>query len=231
MHDLIADMPIDERPRERMLTHGAQSLSDAELLAILLGSGVPGKNAIALARELLPDGFTSLARNDAEQLARRNGIGMAKATRILSAFEIARRIAKHAPGDPPHFDANVFGRGFIARSRALRQEHLGALFLDARNRILREREIYVGTAFTAFVSTREVVRFALDANAVGVVLYHNHPSGDPSPSDDDLRYTRRMCESLRLIDIQLIDHVIAGANGFTSLKQRGDIQDHPKRRR
>jgi DNA repair protein RadC len=231
MHDLIADLPIDERPRERMLTHGAQSLSDAELLAILLGSGVPGKNAIALARELLPDGFTSLAGNDAQQLARRNGIGMAKATRILSAFEIARRIARHAPGDPPHFDVNVFGRGFVARSRSMRQEHLGALFLDARHRILREREIYVGTAFTAFVSTREVVRFALDANAIGVVLYHNHPSGDPSPSEEDLKYTRRMCESLHLIDIKLIDHVIAGANGFTSLKQRGVIQDHPKRRK
>ena len=231
MHDLIADLPIDERPRERMLTHGAPSLSDAELLAILLGSGVPGKNAIALARELLPDGFNSLARSDAEQLSKRNGIGMAKATRILSAFEIARRIAKHAPGDPPHFDANIFGRGLIARSRALRQEHLGALFLDARRRILREREIYVGTAFKAFVSTRDVVRFALDANAIGVVLYHNHPSGDPSPSDEDLKYTRRMGESLRMIDIQLIDHVIAGANGFTSLKQRGVILDPPKRRR
>lgn len=231
MHDLIADLPIDERPRERMLTHGAPSLSDAELLAILLGSGVPGKNAIALARELLPDGFNSLARSDAEQLSRRHGIGMAKATRILSAFEIARRIAKHAPGDPPHFDANIFGRGLIARSRAMRQEHLGALFLDARHRIMREREIYVGTAFKAFVSTREVVRFALDANAIGVVLYHNHPSGDPSPSDEDLKYTRRMGESLRMIDIQLIDHVIAGVNGFTSLRQRGVIQDQPKRRK
>ncbi|HXA16960.1 MAG TPA: DNA repair protein RadC [Thermoanaerobaculia bacterium] len=231
MHDLIADMPIDERPRERMLTHGAQSLSDAELLAILLGSGVPGKNAIELARELLHDGFSSLARSDAEQLAKRNGIGIAKATRIISSFEIARRIAKHVPGDPPHYDADVFGRGFIARSRSLRQEHLGALFLDSRRRILREREIYVGTTFKAFVSTRDVVRLALDANATGVVLYHNHPSGDPSPSEEDLKYTRRMCDSLRLIDIQLIDHVIAGTNGFTSLKQRGVIEEQRKRRK
>lgn len=231
MHELIADMPIDERPRERMLTHGAPSLSDAELLAILLGSGIPGKNAIALARELLQEGFTSLARNDAEQLAKRGGIGMAKATRIVSAFEIARRIAKHEPGDPPHFDEDVFGRGFIARSRSFRQEHLGALFLDSRRRILREREIYVGTAFNALVSTRDVVRFALDANAVGVVLFHNHPSGDPSPSDEDLKYTKRMCDSLRLIDIKLVDHVIAGAYGFTSLKRKGVIDDHYRRRK
>jgi DNA repair protein RadC len=230
MHELIADMPIDERPRERMLTHGATILSDAELLAILLGSGIPGKNAIALARELLRDGFTSLARSDAEQLAKRGGIGMAKATRIVAAFEIARRIAKHEPGDPPHFDADVFSRGFIARSRSLRQEHLGALFLDSRRRILREREIYVGTTFNALVSTRDIIRFALDANAVGVVLFHNHPSGDPAPSDEDLKYTRRMNDSLRLIDIQLVDHLIAGANGFTSLTRKGVIEEQKRRR-
>src|SRR6478672_7419860 len=181
MHELIADMPSDERPRERMLMHGASSLSDAELLAILLGSGIPGKNAIALARELLHDGFTSLARCDAEQLGKRAGIGAAKATRIISAFELARRMAAQKPDDPAHFDADVFGRAFIARSRSMHQEHLGALFLDSRRRILREREIYVGTSTNALVSTRDVIRFALEANAAGVVLYHNHPSGDPAP--------------------------------------------------
>lgn len=221
MHELIADMPSDERPRERMLMHGASSLSDAELLAILLGSGIPGKNAIALARELLRDGFTSLARCDAEQLGKRGGIGAAKATRIIAAFELARRMAKHKPDDPPHFDANVFGRGFIARSRSMHQEHLGALFLDSRSRILREREIYVGTVFNALVSTRDVIRFALEANATGVVLYHNHPSGDPTPSDQDLAYTKKTRDSLKLMDIQLVDHLIAGAHGFTSLKGKG----------
>jgi DNA repair protein RadC len=218
MHELIADMPMDERPRERMLAHGATSLSDAELLAILLGSGIPGKNAIALARELLHDGFTSLAGCDAEQLAKRAGMGMAKATRIIASFEIARRLARHKPDDPPHYDANTFSRGFIARSRSMRQEHLGALFLDSRSRVLRDREIYVGTVAKAFVSTREVIRFALDANATGVVLYHNHPSGDPAPSEEDLSYTRKVSRSLRLIDIELVDHIIAGAHGFTSMK-------------
>jgi DNA repair protein RadC len=221
MHELIADMPMDERPRERMLKHGAKSLSDAELLAALLGSGMQGKNAIELARDLLRDGFSALAQCDAEQLARREGMGIAKATRIIAAFEIGRRLARDKPGDPPHFDVNAFSRGFIARSRSMTQEHLGALFLDSRSRVLREREIYVGTASNAFVSTREVIRFALDANASGVVLYHNHPSGDPSPSEEDLRYTRKIERSLRLIDIKLIDHIIAGAHGFTSLSRRG----------
>jgi DNA repair protein RadC len=220
MHELIADMPMDERPRERMLTHGAKSLSDAELLAILLGSGMQGKNAIALARDLLHDGFTSLARCDAEQLAKRAGMGIAKATRIIASFEIARRLARHKPDDPPHYDADTFSRGFIARSRSMSQEHLGALFLDSRSRVLREREIYVGSVARAFVSTRDVIRLALDANATGVVLFHNHPSGDPAPSEEDLKYTRKMHKSLRLIDIQLVDHIIAGAHGFTSLKGR-----------
>jgi DNA repair protein RadC len=204
-----------------MLTHGAKSLSDAELLAALLGSGIPGKNAIELARDLLREGFSALAQCDAEQLSKRAGMGIAKATRIIAAFEIARRLAKDEPGDPPHFDVNTFSRGFIARSRSMTQEHLGALFLDSRRRVLREREIYVGTASKALVSTREVMRFALDANAAGVVLYHNHPSGDPSPSDEDLKYTRKIQKSLRMIDIHLIDHIIAGAHGFTSLSSRG----------
>src|SRR5438270_8157739 len=149
MHELIADMPMDERPRERMLKHGAKSLSDAELLALLLGSGIPEKNAIELARDLLRGGFSGLAQCDAEQLAKREGMGIAKSTRIIAAFEIARRVAKEAPGDPAHFDVNTFSRGFIARSRSMTQEHLGALFLDSRSRVLREREIYVGTASKA----------------------------------------------------------------------------------
>jgi len=221
MHELIAEMPIDERPRERMLMHGATSLSDAELLAILLGCGVPEKNAIALARELLHEGFTALARLNVEQLTKREGIGIAKATRIIAAFEIARRVARHKPNDRPEFDADTFGRGFLARSRTMTREHLGALFLDSRSRVLREREIYVGTITTALVSTRDVVRYALDANAAGVVLYHNHPSGDPSPSKEDFLYTRKMRNSLRLIDMRLVDHVIAGAHGFTSMERKG----------
>lgn len=221
MHELIADMPVDERPRERMLMHGADSLSNAELVAVLLGSGVPGKNAIELARELIREGLASLAQYDAAQLAKLGGIGTAKATRIMAAFEVARRLASHKPEDPPDFDANIFGRGLVARCAAMNQEHLGALFLDSRNRVLREREIYVGTIANALVSTRDVIRFALDANAVGVVLFHNHPSGDPAPSDLDLSFTKRTRDSLHLIDMKLVDHVIVGRHGFTSMQKKG----------
>jgi DNA repair protein RadC len=223
MHELIADMPMDERPRERMLMHGAETLSDAELLAILLGSGLRGKNAIQLARDLLHDGFASLVRCDAGQLAKRSGVGAAKATRIVAAFEIARRLASHRTDGPPDFDADIFGRELIIRSASMNQERLGALLLDSRNRIIRDREIYVGTVDRAIVSTRDVIRLALDANAVGVVLYHNHPSGDPSPSSEDIAYTRRTRDSLHLIDIELVDHLIAGAQTFASMKRKGLI--------
>lgn len=223
MHELIADMPMDERPRERMLMHGAETLSDAELLAILIGSGVRGKNAIQLARELLNDGFASLVRSDAEQLAKRSGVGAAKATRVIAAFEIARRLACCTTEGPPDFDADVFGRALTIRCARMSQERLGALLLDSRSRIIRDREIYVGTVDRAIVSTRDVIRLALDANAVGVVIYHNHPSGDPSPSSEDIAYTRRTRDSLHLIDIELVDHLIAGAHTFASMKRKGLI--------
>ncbi|MEA2235528.1 MAG: repair protein RadC [Thermoanaerobaculia bacterium] len=220
MHELIADMPADERPRERMLMHGADTLSDAELLAVLLGSGLRGKNAIQLGRELLSEGFASLVRCDVEQLARRSGVGTAKATRIVAAFEIARRMATHKSDEPPDFDADLFGRSLIVRSARLSHERLGALLLDSRRRIIRDRELYVGTVDRAIVSTRDVARLALDANALGVVLYHNHPSGDPSPSDEDITYSKKTRDSLRMLDIQLVDHIIAGAHGFVSMKRK-----------
>ncbi len=223
MHELIADLPLDERPRERMLMHGAETLSDAELIAVILGSGVRGKNAIQLARELLDDGFASLARCDAEQLAKRNGVGEAKATRVVAAFEIARRLADFRTDDPKDFDADLFGRNLVIRCARLNQERLGALLLDSRHRVIRDRTLYVGTVDRAIVSTREVVRFTLDANAVGVVLYHNHPSGDPTPSGEDSTYTRKTRDSLSLMDIELVDHIIAGAHSFVSMGQKGLI--------
>ena len=223
MHEVIADLPFDERPRERMLAHGAQTLSDAELLAILIGSGLRGKNAIQLSRELLNDGFASLVRSDAVQLARQSGMGPAKATRVIAAFEIARRLVHRCPEGPVDFDPDTFGHALIVRCATFSQERLGALLLDSRNRIVRDREVYIGTVDRAIVSTRDVVRLALDANAVGVVLYHNHPSGDPAPSGEDIVYSRKMRDALHLLDLELVDHVIAGAHSFCSMKRKGVI--------
>ena len=223
MREVIADLPIDDRPRERLLTHGAETLSDAELIAVLLGSGVQGKNAIQLAREMLDEGMTGLRRKEPSQIAQLAGVGPAKASRIAAAFEVARRLVAAEPDSLPTFDPDVFGRALVNEYAHHVQERLGAAFLDSRQRLLRQREIYVGTINHAAVSTRDVIRYALAENACAVVLYHNHPSGDPSPSGEDLLFTRKMVESLRLCDIELADHIVIGAHRYYSMLQRGQI--------
>ena len=222
MTDVIADLPVDDRPRERLLKHGAETLSNAELLAILLGSGVAGKNAIQLARELLKDGLDSFRAADLTRLEQIPGIGPAKMTRIAAAVAFSRRIFDHEPDDPPSYDRTALGRALLTHYAHQRQERLGGVFLDSRHRILKEeREIYVGTINNALVSTRDIISLALNANATGIVIYHNHPSGGIAPSDEDLTFTSKLSSSLGLIDIELVDHLIIGTHGYYSMGERG----------
>lgn len=221
MHEVIADLPLDDRPREKLRKNGPETLSDAELIALLLGSGTRGKNAIQLARELLGDGLDRLARSDAVALGRVHGVGSAKATRIAAAFELARRLAAIDAGEGTRYEQEIAARALISRYAHEPQEHLGAVLLDSRQRMLRQCEVYVGTVARAAVSTRDVVRLALDANASGVVLFHNHPSGDPSPSAEDLSFTRRAQQSLALVDVELADHLILGAQRYCSMRGKG----------
>jgi DNA repair protein RadC len=221
MQELIADLPLDDRPREKMRRHGPEALSDAELIALLLGSGVRGKNAIQLGRELLRDGLGALGGVSADSMAKNPGVGLAKATRIGAAFEIARRLASSEAGDGAHYDDALVSRALISRYAHESQEHLGAVLLDSRHRVLKQCEIYVGTVSRALVSTRDVLRVALEANAVGVVLFHNHPSGDPSPSAEDLTFTKRVQQSLSLVDVELVDHLIVGAKRYCSMRTKG----------
>jgi DNA repair protein RadC len=223
MYDsMIADLPLEDRPRERMHQHGARRMSDAELLAILLGSGTEGKNAIELASEMLEEGggVPLLARNDVDQLTKTRGVGLAKAARIAAAFELGRRSAIQGQKEPLVFNTTALAKKAMARMRDFVQEHLMGVFLNSRGHVLREREIYIGTIDRAIVSTRDVLRFALDANATGVVLYHNHPSGDATPSAEDREFTDRMSEVLELANMRLVDHLIIGRKIFVSLKGR-----------
>lgn len=223
MTDVIRDLPRGDRPRERMMMHGAQTLSDAELLAVVLGSGLPGTNAIQLARQLLADGINSMRGREPAQLVKVKGVGLAKAARIAAVFEISSRLASEQPEDPPDYDATVFGRKLVSGYSHHTQERLGVAFLDSRQRIRGQREIYVGTIETALVSTRDIVRFTLAEAATGVVVYHNHPSGDPTPSDDDLTFTTKLKQSLAMVDIEIVDHLIIGSHRFHSMKQRGQL--------
>lgn len=219
---MIGDLPLDERPRERLMKHGPQTLSDAELLAILLGSGTRGRSAVAVARDLLSDGLRELSRREFGNGSRIRGVGAGKWARIAAALEIGRRIAAHLDGDrDPVRDAESIARPLIARYSHYVQERLGAVYLDSKNRVIREREIYIGTLNSTTVSTRDVLRFALQDNAAAIIVFHNHPSGDPAPSAEDLVFTRKLVEAGRLLGVEILDHLILGANRWVSLKQRG----------
>jgi DNA repair protein RadC len=221
MHEVICDLPVDERPRERLMRHGAATLSDAELIAILLGSGVRGRNAIELARDLVAGDFHALATREAAELAKLNGVGDAKAARVIAAFEVARRFAnpKHEP-EAPVVDREAFGHQLVTRCAKYRQERLGAAFLDSRGRLIREREIFVGSITNCVVSKREVISMAIEERAVKVIVFHNHPSGDSRPSSEDVQFTKHLVSAFDAIEVELIDHLVIGRNGFSSAHEK-----------
>jgi DNA repair protein RadC len=226
MTDVIRELPMDDRPRERMFRHGAGTLSNAELAAILIGSGTRGKNAIQVARELLGHGsFKSLRNRDPKEFQSIPGLGSAKLARVWAAMELAWRLMADEPEEPERvlYDPQELGRALVAEYANKRQERLGIVMLDARHRILKQQEIYVGTINNAFVSTREIITTTLLEYAVGVVVFHNHPSGSPIPSDEDENFTTKLGASLAACDIELVDHLILGAHGYYSMKERGKL--------
>jgi len=224
MTDLICDLPMDERPRERLLRHGAGTMSNTELIAILLGSGVRGKNALQLARMLLGEGLPKLARRDAQYFQAVCGIGPAKAARLAAAFEFALRVIRMnltPEPEPTDYDDTILGTDLITKLASHTQERLGAVFLDSRRRILGQEEIFVGTIDQACVSPREILKRTLDQRATALVLYHNHPSGDPTPSHEDIQFTRAMKDVLKGIRTELLDHLVIGAHRYISMRALG----------
>ncbi len=224
-------MPPDERPREKAERHGFESLSDAELLAIFIRTGVPGKNALQVARDLLRDCgcFAQLARCSPKEIRRlAKGIGPAKSLEMAAAFEIGKRLAKGkslAPLlDTPERVFDAFGKEFMA----LRQESLRVLLLDAKLRLIRAEEITRGSVSECMAHPREIFRQAMIHSAYAVVVLHNHPSGDPAPSAADIRITRSLREAASLLQINLIDHIILGSPDggrvpYYSFKEAGHL--------
>lgn len=235
IEDTILDLPESSRPRERLLQKGADKLTDAELIAILLGSGAEGKNALFLAGELLGrDSLAKLERRSPGWLMEIRGMGPAKVARLSAAFELTRRLTdsvieeeqvsdkdkKKKKTDPNHYEPDTLARSLIRNYAHHEQEHLGALFLDPRNKILRRVEIFRGTISTVSASTREIVRTALQENAKGIVLFHNHPSGNPQPSLEDIHFTRKAKAAMELVDLSLIQHMIVGEHSYYSIVGR-----------
>lgn len=223
-HHSIADLPVDERPRERMARGGAVALSDAELVALLIEPGRKGKSSLDIAREVVADGLLALVRQEWIPGKAAGSLGASRVARIGAALELGRRIATlSVTSSEPIRQPEIAARRLMATYGHRSQETFGALFLDGRHRIISEREIFVGTLTSASVSPRDVFRFALHDHAAAAIVFHNHPSGDPSPSPQDLAFTTKLASIGEALGIDILDHLIVTSSSFTSLKQRNLI--------
>jgi len=223
---LVKDLDPHDRPREKLARHGPASLGDNELLAIVIGNGTHRADALALANRVLADagGLHGLLRFTYDGLRQLDGVGAAKAARVLAAVEVGRRTLTRQPADrtqiaSPRDIAGILMPEYGGRS----VEHFGLVLLDTRRRVLRTRVISVGTLDCSPAHPREVFREATLASASAIVLFHNHPSGDPTPSPEDIDLTRRLAAAGRIMGIDVLDHVILGEGTYCSLKEMGRI--------
>lgn len=217
-------MPSDERPRERLAHLGAQSLSTAELLAILLRTGVTGENVVSVGQRLLRDfgGLAGLRRASIEELCAQRGVGLAKAAQLKAAVELAVRFRETAPDERQTIHSPADAAEHLQyEMELLEQEELRAMLLDTRNRIIKVENVYKGSINQSQVRVAELFKGAIRANAASLIIAHNHPSGDPTPSPDDVAVTRQMIQAGKLLDIEVLDHLVIGRGRFVSLKDRG----------
>jgi DNA repair protein RadC len=220
---LVASLPETERPRERLARLGAEALSDRELLAILLRSGRRGQSAIDLAAHAIESagGLPRLAFLSPAQLSKSHRLGTVQAITLAAAFEIARRATAVPPTGERFEGPEAVMRYLRQRLGHLGQERTGALYFDAKHRLLQDVVCYWGTLDRALVEPREILKRALLEDAAALILYHNHPSGDPTPSAEDVEFTRRVARAAELLGIRFLDHVVVGREGCVSLRERG----------
>ena len=209
----IKDLPLSERPRERLAEQGADSLKNSELIAILLRTGLQGTSAIQVAEHLLKrfETLDNLARASLDELRQTKGIGRDKAIALKSAFTLATRMARELQRELPLLDTPDRIAGLLREeNRMYEVENFQVILLNARRRLIRVEQISQGTLDTILVHAREVFRCAISANAAAVVLAHNHPSGDPTPSEGDIKVTRDLIRGGQLLKIEVLDHIILG---------------------
>jgi len=223
-HPRIKELPSSERPRERLREYGPGSLSSSELLAIILRTGTASENVLSLAGRMLVrfGGLAGLARASFGELCAERGVGQAKAAQLKAALELGRRLVSTKPDEravvhSPQDVANLL----MAEMGFLDQEQLRVVLLNNKNHVISIAEVYRGSVSTSLIRTSEVFREAVRENCPAIIVVHNHPSGDPTPSSEDIRVTEQIVEAGKVLDIEVLDHLIIGQQRFVSLKEQG----------
>jgi len=221
----IKELPEAERPRERLARYGSGALSTTELLAIILRTGVRGRNVIVLSLHLITryGGLRGLARASFQELCREYGMSVAKSAQLKAALELGRRLQIEAPEERTQIlsPADVASL-LMLEMQSLEQEHLRVILLDTKHRVIECPTVYVGSLNASPVRVGELFREAIRANSAALIVVHNHPSGDPTPSREDLAITRQIVDAGKLLSIPVLDHIVLGQQRFVSLLERGE---------
>ncbi len=219
----VSELPEEEKPREKLRKHGPTSLKNYELIAVILGRGTKKEDVLSVSQRIMAQygNQAIFSEGDVEKLEATQGLSPVKACQVVASFELGRRLFERQHELFLRSPEEVFE--YVRGMTRLKKEHLRGLYLDTRNKLLKDEIISIGTLNESLGSPREVFAPALQAPAAAIILVHNHPSGDPSPSKDDIELTKRVVQAGKILEIEVLDHVIIGNERYTSLKERTDI--------
>lgn len=219
----IKDLPPEERPRERLSKYGPKTLSNAELLALILGNGSKKECVLELSRKLLKENtIKTLSRKRVNALKSNLGIGEAKACQIIACFELGRRLAAFKEQTNPTINnAKDITKIFMPELYSLKKEHFKTIFLDSRQKVIKDETIFIGSLNASIVHPREIFQAALEEGAAGIILLHNHPSGNPDPSEEDIEITKQLVKAGEILGIEVLDHIIIANKRYFSFKEKG----------
>ncbi|MBF0706373.1 MULTISPECIES: RadC family protein [Bacillales] len=223
---MIRDYPEEERPRERLMKDGPETLSNQELLAIILRTGTKQESVLQLSYRIIQnfEGLRLLKDASIEELTSLNGVGTAKAVQLIAAMELGRRVSRLQLEERYTIRSPEDGANYVMEDmRFLSQEHFVCLYLNTKNQVLHRQTVFVGSLNASIVHPREVFREAFRRSAASLICFHNHPSGDPTPSREDIEVTKRLAECGKMLGIDMLDHIIIGDQKFISLKEKGYV--------